>query len=85
MVSAIVSALHLLALALGLPSVYLRGRALKVRLDGEVWAARSTRGAAEHDSVRIVGRDRLTLIVEPVSEPTDHPGSSHRDDEPTSR
>jgi len=33
MVSAIVSALHVLALALGLSSVYLRGRALKGRLD----------------------------------------------------
>ena len=33
MTSAIVSALHLLALALGLPSVYLRGRALKGPLD----------------------------------------------------
>src|SRR5712692_3491303 len=33
MTSAIVSALHVLALALGLPSVYLRGRALKGRLD----------------------------------------------------
>lgn len=33
MVSAIVSALHVLALALGLPAVYLRGRALKGRLD----------------------------------------------------
>jgi putative membrane protein len=31
--SAIVSALHVLALALGLPSVYLRGRALKGPLD----------------------------------------------------
>jgi putative membrane protein len=35
MISAIVSALHLLALAIGLPSVYLRGRALKGRLDRE--------------------------------------------------
>ena len=35
MISAIVSALHLLALGIGLPSVYLRGRALKGRLDGE--------------------------------------------------
>lgn len=35
MISAIVSALHLLALALGLPSVYLRGRALKGSLDAE--------------------------------------------------
>ena len=33
MSSAIVSALHLLALALGLPSVYFRGRALRGRLD----------------------------------------------------
>ncbi|HUO65658.1 MAG TPA: DUF2214 family protein [Terriglobales bacterium] len=33
MASAIVSALHLLALALGLSSIYLRGRALKGRLD----------------------------------------------------
>jgi putative membrane protein len=31
--SAVVSALHLLALALGLPSVFLRGRALKAPLD----------------------------------------------------
>jgi putative membrane protein len=31
--AAIVSALHLLALAIGLPSVFLRGRALKGRLD----------------------------------------------------
>jgi len=34
-VSAIVSALHVLALALGLPSVFLRGRALKGPLDDE--------------------------------------------------
>jgi putative membrane protein len=33
MASAIVSALHVLALALGLPSVYLRGRALRGPLD----------------------------------------------------
>ena len=33
MASAIVSALHVLALALGLSSIYLRGRALKGRLD----------------------------------------------------
>ena len=33
MVAAIVSALHVLALAIGLPSVYLRGRALKAPLD----------------------------------------------------
>ena len=33
MLSAVVSALHLLALAIGLPAVYLRGRALKEPLD----------------------------------------------------
>jgi putative membrane protein len=33
--SAIVSALHVLALALGLPAVFLRGRALKGRLDAD--------------------------------------------------
>jgi putative membrane protein len=33
MVSAIVSALHVLALAIGLPSVFFRGRALRGRLD----------------------------------------------------
>ena len=33
MIAAIVSALHVLALALGLPAVYLRGRALKGPLD----------------------------------------------------
>ncbi len=35
MLSAVVAALHLLALAIGLPSVFLRGRALKGRLDGD--------------------------------------------------
>ena len=35
MLAAIVSALHLLALAIGLPSVFLRGRAFKGRLDRE--------------------------------------------------
>ncbi len=35
MISAVVSALHVLALAIGLPSVFLRGRALKGALDAE--------------------------------------------------
>lgn len=35
MISAIVAALHFLALGIGLPSVYLRGRALRGRLDTE--------------------------------------------------
>jgi putative membrane protein len=34
-ISAIVSSLHVLALALGLPAVFLRGRALKGALDGD--------------------------------------------------
>ena len=38
MASAIVSALHLFALALGLPSVFLRGRALKRPLDRDGFA-----------------------------------------------
>ena len=35
MLSAVVSSLHLLALAIGLPAVFLRGRALKGRLDAD--------------------------------------------------
>ncbi len=35
MISAVVSSLHLLALAIGLPAVFLRGRALKGGLDAE--------------------------------------------------
>lgn len=38
MISAIVSTLHVLALALGLPSVFFRGRALKAPLDGPGFA-----------------------------------------------
>lgn len=50
MASAVVSALHVLALALGLPSVFLRGRALKGPLDREglrrLFAADSVWGIA---------------------------------------
>ena len=35
MISAVVSSLHLLALAIGLPAVFLRGRALKGQLDAD--------------------------------------------------
>ncbi len=35
MIAAVVSSLHLLALAIGLPAVFLRGRALKGQLDGD--------------------------------------------------
>lgn len=36
-----------------------------VRIEGEVWAARSTRAPPVGSIVRVVGRDGLTLIVEP--------------------
>jgi membrane protein implicated in regulation of membrane protease activity len=39
----------------------------QVRLDGEIWAARSNSGASMHEPVSVIGRDRLTLIVEPLS------------------
>jgi putative membrane protein len=48
--SAVVSALHLLALAIGLPAIFLRGRALKGRLDADglrrLFAADSVWGLA---------------------------------------
>ncbi|MGZ4256814.1 MAG: NfeD family protein [Gaiellaceae bacterium] len=37
----------------------------QVRLNGEIWEARATAAAAEGDTVRVVGRDGLTLLVEP--------------------
>lgn len=50
MIAAIVSALHVLALALGLPAVYLRGRALRGPLDtaglGRLFAADNLWGVA---------------------------------------
>jgi putative membrane protein len=50
MISALVSALHVLALALGLSSVYFRGRALRGRLDADglkrLFAADSVWGLA---------------------------------------
>jgi len=39
----------------------------QVRIDGELWEARCDAGAAVGDTVRIVGREGLTLLVEPVS------------------
>ena len=38
----------------------------QVRLDGEIWEARCEAGASTGDRVRVTGRERLTLIVEPV-------------------
>jgi membrane-bound serine protease (ClpP class) len=38
----------------------------EVRVRGEIWQARCAEGAEAGDSVRIVGLDGLTLLVEPV-------------------
>jgi membrane-bound serine protease (ClpP class) len=38
----------------------------QVRLNGEIWAARCEAGADPGDTVRVVERDDLTLVVEPV-------------------
>jgi membrane-bound serine protease (ClpP class) len=37
----------------------------QVKVDGEIWAARASAGAGVGDTVRIVGRDNLVLVVEP--------------------
>ena len=38
----------------------------QVRVQGELWRARCDAGAIPGDRVRIVGREDLTLLVEPV-------------------
>jgi membrane protein implicated in regulation of membrane protease activity len=38
----------------------------QVRLGGEIWEARCQAGAGAGDEVRVIGRDKLTLVVEPV-------------------
>ncbi len=38
----------------------------QVRIDGEIWEARCDAGVGEGDTVRIVDRDNLVLIVEPA-------------------
>jgi len=38
-----------------------------VRIRGEVWQARSDPGVAAGEPVRVHGRERLTLLVEPVA------------------
>ena len=38
----------------------------QVRLDGEIWQARCAAGADPGDTVRVVGRDGLLLVVEPA-------------------
>jgi membrane protein implicated in regulation of membrane protease activity len=39
----------------------------QVRLEGEIWHARSAGPAAVGEQVRVVGREGLTLLVEPAS------------------
>jgi membrane protein implicated in regulation of membrane protease activity len=39
----------------------------QVRLDGEIWGARCAAGAMAGETVRVIDRDRLMLIVEPAS------------------
>ena len=39
----------------------------QVRLNGEIWGARCDEGADPGDTVRVVGRDKLTLVVERIA------------------
>ncbi len=41
----------------------------EVRVRGEAWRARCATGADADDAVRVLARDGITLVVEPVSEP----------------
>lgn len=43
----------------------------QVRLDGEIWHARCAGVAAVGEQVRVVGREKLTLLVEPASRQAD--------------
>lgn len=38
----------------------------QVRLNGEIWEARCAAGASPGERVRVVGRNRLTLVVERI-------------------
>jgi membrane protein implicated in regulation of membrane protease activity len=38
----------------------------QVQMDGEIWEARCDEGADPGATVRVVGRDGLTLLVEPT-------------------
>jgi membrane-bound serine protease (ClpP class) len=40
----------------------------RVHLHGEIWSARSDRGIAPGTPIRVLGRDGLTLVVEPLSD-----------------
>lgn len=39
----------------------------QVRVDGELWGAHCAEGADTGDAVEVVGRRRLTLVVEPIT------------------
>jgi membrane-bound serine protease (ClpP class) len=39
----------------------------QVRVGGETWEARCDAGASEGDAIRVIGREKLTLIVEPAA------------------
>ena len=41
----------------------------QVRISGEIWAARCSAGADAGEAVTVVGRDGLTLVVEPEQRP----------------
>lgn len=48
----------------------------QIRIAGEIWAARCSTGADTGETVTVVGRDGLTLLVEPArSEAADPPSS----------
>jgi membrane-bound serine protease (ClpP class) len=42
-----------------------------VHIHGEVWTARSAAAIPPHAQVRVIGRDGLSLLVEPVSKAAD--------------
>jgi membrane protein implicated in regulation of membrane protease activity len=48
----------------------------QVRIDGELWEARSTAAAGSGERVRIDGIEGLTLVVTPEAQSVDHPGRS---------
>ena len=50
----------------------------QVRIGGEIWAARSSAGADMGETITVVGRDRLTLLVEPARTKDADPSSSGR-------
>lgn len=41
----------------------------RVRVRGEPWQARAAAPVRSGEAVRVIGRDRLTLLVEPLAEP----------------